>query len=60
MKAYVATTGIVFLILTLVHLWRVYLEGTSLAKQPFFAIATLISAALCLWAWRLLRERSAS
>lgn len=60
MKAYVATTGTVFLVLTLVHLWRVYEEGAGLAKQPFFAIATLISAALCGWAWRLLRERSAS
>lgn len=60
MRAYVATTGVLFLLLTLVHLWRVYEEGSNIAKQPFFAIATLMSAALCVWSWRLLRERSVS
>jgi hypothetical protein len=60
MKAYVAITGALFLLLTLVHLWRVYEEGTNLVKQPFFAIATVVSAALCVWAWRLVRERRLS
>jgi hypothetical protein len=60
MRAYVAITGALFLLLTLVHLWRVYEEGSGLARQPFFVTATLVSAALCVWAWRLLRERGVS
>jgi hypothetical protein len=58
MKAYVATTGVLFLALTLAHAWRVYEEGAHVAKQPFFAAMTLVSAALCIWAWRILRDRS--
>ena len=57
MKAYVATTGGLSLLLTLVHLWRVYEEGSNLAKQPFFAVMTVTSAALCVWAFSLLRQR---
>lgn len=60
MKAYVATTGFLFLLLTLVHGWRIYEEGSRVAREPFFAVATLISAALCVWAWRLLRDRRVS
>jgi hypothetical protein len=55
MKAYVATTGAVFALLVLAHLWRAYLEGAQLAAQPFFMISTTIAAVLCIWAWRLLR-----
>ncbi len=55
MKAYVRTTGAVFGLLTLVHLWRIIEEGRHLATDPWFALITLAAAALCLWAWRLLR-----
>jgi hypothetical protein len=60
MKVYVAITGALFLLLTLVHLWRLYEEGSNLARQPFFAIATVVSGVLCVWAWRLLREKRLS
>ena len=55
MKAYVMTTGAVFGLLTLAHVWRVIAEGPHLATDPFYMLITLAAAALCLWAWRLLR-----
>jgi hypothetical protein len=53
MKAYVITTGVVFGLLTLAHIWRVIEEGPHLAKEPWYVLITVASAALCLWALRL-------
>jgi hypothetical protein len=55
MKAYVMTTGALFGLLTLVHLWRIIVEGRQLATDPFYILITLAAAGLCLWALRLLR-----
>ena len=55
MKAYIMTTGAVFGLLTLVHVWRMIAEGPSVAKDPWYALITIIAAALCIWALRLLR-----
>ena len=55
MKAYVMTTGSVFGLIVLAHLWRVIEEGPQLARDPFYILLTAAAAALCLWAWRLLR-----
>ena len=54
MKAYVMTTGAVFGLLTLAHIWRVIEEGPHLAKEPWWVLITVAAAALCLWAVRLL------
>ena len=54
MKAYVMTTGALFGLLTLVHLWRIIVEGRQLATDPFYVLITLAAASLCLWALRLL------
>ena len=54
MKAYVMTTGAVFGLLTLAHIWRVIEEGPHLAKQPWWVVITVAAAVLCLWAIRLL------
>ncbi|MEP6690893.1 MAG: hypothetical protein ABJD07_07040 [Gemmatimonadaceae bacterium] len=54
MKAYVMTTGVVFALLALVHVWRVIEEGSRLATEPFFLLVTLAAAALSLWAGRLI------
>jgi hypothetical protein len=56
MKAYVVTTGAVFGLLTVAHIWRIFLEP-HLAKEPWFILVTLIAFVLCLWAWRLLKPR---
>ena len=55
MRAYVMTTGAVFGLLVLAHLWRVIEEGTHLATDPWYWLITAAAAALCLWAWRVLR-----
>lgn len=55
MKAYVMTTGALFGLLTLAHLLRIIMESRSLATDPWYVLVTVVTAALCLWAWRLLR-----
>jgi len=55
MKAYLITTGTLFGLLTIVHLWRVIEEWPHLGTDPWFLIITLVAAALCVWAWRLFR-----
>ena len=56
MKAYVAATGVLFLLLVAVHIWRAVEEGSRVAKEPFFVIATLVTGGLSLWALWLLRS----
>jgi hypothetical protein len=55
MKAYVMTTGAVFGLLTLAHLWRILEEGPRLIADPGYALITVAAAALGVWAWRLIR-----
>ena len=55
MKAYVLTTGIVFGLLTLAHLWRIAAEAFNLLTDPFCVGITVGAGALSFWAWRLLR-----
>ena len=54
MKAYVITTGTVFGLVTVAHIVRMILEKPELAAQPWYIGITLATAALCLWACRLL------
>ena len=55
MKAYVLTTGALFGLLVLVHVWRVVEEGIGVAKDPFYIAVTVLAAVLCIWAWRVFR-----
>ena len=55
MKAYVMTTGSVFGLLALAHVWRVVEEGPHLARDPWYILITVLAAALCVWAFRVLR-----
>ena len=54
MKAYVITTGAVFGVLTLLHLWRMIVEGVHLATNPLYILITVAAAGLCVWAVRLI------
>ena len=56
MRVYVMTTGTLFGLVALAHLWRVIEERHSLATDPWFLLITLIAAGLSVWAWRLLRR----
>jgi hypothetical protein len=58
MKAYLVTTGVVFALITLAHILRLFAEGPRLAKDPFFILLTVLAAGLSVWAWRLLRSSS--
>jgi hypothetical protein len=60
MKTYVMTTGIVFGLLTLAHIWRAFVEGPHLATDPSFVVITVVAAGLSVWAWRVLRLSSRS
>ena len=55
MRAYVLTTGILFGIVTLAHVWRM-IEERPMATAPWYILITVATGALCLWAWRLLRR----
>ena len=59
MKSYVIATGVVFGLLTLVHLWRI-IEEPHLARDPWFILLTVVAGALCLGAWRLVRRSTPS
>jgi hypothetical protein len=55
MKRYVAVTGVLFAVLALVHVWRLF-EEPHLARDPFFVGMTLLAAALSAWSWRAFRR----
>jgi hypothetical protein len=58
MRAYLVTTGTLFVLLTAAHIVRVFQE-THLAREPWFWLVTVIPGLLAVWAWRLYRMRTA-
>lgn len=54
MKTYVATTGGLAGLVTVLHLWRMVVER-HLAAEPSYWLITLLTAGLAGWAFRLLR-----
>ena len=56
MKAYVITTGVLFGLLTIAHVIRIVLENPRLVRDPFYVLITIATAALCIWAFRLVRS----
>ena len=60
MKAYVITTGLVFGLLAVLHIWRVIVEGTQLARNPWWVLITAAAAALSIWAFVVVRRSSSS
>jgi hypothetical protein len=54
MRAYLATTGILFVLLTVAHIVRVVQE-THLAREPWFWLVTVVPGVLAVWALRLFR-----
>ena len=53
MKAYLATTAVLFGLITVAHVWRMIAESMALASDPWYVGLTLASAALCGWGIRL-------
>jgi hypothetical protein len=64
MKLYLMTTGILFAVLALAHVLRTIAEWQRLAVDPGFIVEGpgigLVAAAMCFWAWRLLRVSATS
>jgi uncharacterized membrane protein len=59
MKAYLVTTATLFGLIAVLHGWRVFEERSSLARDPWFLIITVIAAVLAAWGISLLRRGSA-
>jgi hypothetical protein len=55
MKAYVLTTGAIFGLIVVAHIWRIAVEGSALAKDPIYMLLTLASGVLAWWSWRVFR-----
>lgn len=52
------TSGAIFGLLTIAHLWRMVVEP-HLATDPVYILITAIAAGLGIWAWRVLRTAGA-
>jgi hypothetical protein len=53
MTAYVITTGVLFLLITLAHVWRLTYAEPHLATDPLYLLLTALAAGLALWAAKL-------
>lgn len=58
MKAYVITTGVIFGLITISHILRIFFEHRFLATDPVYILLTVLSASLCIWAGLVLRKLS--
>ena len=57
MKAYLAITGLTFLLIFGAHVARVATEGGHLLREPMFTGTSLLSLGMAAWAGWLLRSR---
>ena len=66
MKAYLVTTGLLFGVLAVLHVWRAVAEWPQSGSLPsagfllFMAALILVPGALSVWAWVLLRKSALS
>ena len=56
MRTYVMTTGVIFALLAVAHVWRMAVESWRLAREPEYIVITLIAVGLSVWAFRLVRR----
>ena len=56
MKAYLVTTGVLFGLIAVTHVLRLFAEWPHLATHPWFLLLTGLAVALCVWALTLLRR----
>ena len=60
MRTYVMTTGVIFGLLVVAHVWRMIAESASLATDPWYLVITVAAGLLSLWAVLLLRRSRSS
>ena len=56
MRVYVLTTGVIFALLAVAHVFRMVTERHTLATDPWFLIITLVAALLSVWAFTVARR----
>jgi hypothetical protein len=54
-KSYLITSGALFGLIPLAHVWRIVEEGAWLMTEPSFVLTTLIAVAMSGWAFCLFR-----
>jgi hypothetical protein len=59
MRTYLATTGVLFALLVVAHVWRATIEPT-LVRDPWFLIFSVLAAGLSIWAFSLFRRAPGS
>jgi hypothetical protein len=55
MRAYLTTTGVLFALLVVAHVWRATAEP-NLVRDPWFLLFSVLAAGLSIWAFSLLRR----
>ena len=58
MRAYLLTTGVIFLLIVVAHVARVASEGAHLAAEPSFILLTGLALGMSIWAGVLFRRGS--
>lgn len=48
MKAYLTTTGLIFLLITGLHIWRACAEGPQLTRDSLFIALTALAGSMAL------------
>ena len=59
MRAYLATTGVIFVLLTAAHIVRVFQEP-HLAREAWFWVVTVLPCVFAVWALRLFQKAAPS
>ena len=54
MKLYLITTGLLFAVIGVLHIWEIVDRGHFAFEDP---IVVLAAAGLAIWAWRLIPKR---
>jgi len=57
-KAYLVTTSILFALIVVAHIAKVFAESTAVVKDPWFDGLTLLAIGMCGWALRLLTQKA--
>jgi hypothetical protein len=58
-RAYLITTSILFALIVVAHIARVFAESTAVMRDPWFVGLTLLAIGMCGWGLRLLRQSPA-
>ena len=56
MRAYLISTGVLFALVAVAHVWRVIVESRALATDPWYVLLTILAVVMSAWAFRLLRS----